>query len=82
MVSFSKPSVRLPFCFGVGLLREGGHTSQALSVVVFLGCPSRFAGGQRTALGLPSVFGSRSGALNGQALTFCANQVAGFGHEV
>jgi len=48
MVSFSKPSVRLPFCFGVGLLSEGGRTSQALSAVVFSGRPSRFAGGQRT----------------------------------
>jgi len=48
MVSFSKSSARLPFCFGVGLLSEGGRTSQALSAVVFSGRPFRFAGDQRT----------------------------------
>jgi hypothetical protein len=58
------------------------HVGARLSATSISDCPFRFAGGQRSALGLPSVFGSRSGASNDQAWAFHANQVAGFGQEV
>ena len=47
-----------------------------------VGCPSRFAGGQRTALGLSSVLRSRSGASLNLAWAFPEAGIAGFGHEV
>ena len=63
MVSFSKPSVEEPFCSGVSLLGMRTRTSQALSAVVSSGCPSRFAGGQRTVFGLPSGSGQGQSAV-------------------
>jgi len=63
MVSFSKPSVKEPFCSGVSLSSTRTRTSQALSAVVFSGRPSRFAGGQRTVFGLPSGSGQGHSAV-------------------
>ena len=48
MVSFSKPNMRESIRSSVSLLYEDHRTSQAMPTVVFSGCPSRFAGGQRT----------------------------------
>ena len=56
--------------------------STALPVTVCAGRPSRFAGGQCTALCLSSVSRLRPGASSTQAWAFHAHQVAGFGHEV
>ena len=57
MVSLSKPGVKQPFCSGASLLSDDGRTFQALPVIVFSGCPSRFAGGQRTRAVLRPVAG-------------------------
>ena len=57
MVSLSKPSVKQPFSSSVSSLSEGSRTSQALSAAVLSGCPSRFAGGQRTRPVLRPVVG-------------------------
>jgi len=79
MVSFSKPSVKEPFCSGVSLSSMRTRTSQALSAVVFSGCPSRFAGGQRTLFGRPSGSGQGHCAVQ-PGLGVPRGQNAGFGH--
>ena len=55
MVSFSKPCMKQPIPSSACLLSSGNRISQALPAVVISGRPSRFAGGRRTAFGLPSV---------------------------
>ena len=59
-----------------------GEVTPALSATSGSGCPSRFAGGQRSARCLPPSSRTRSGAASERAWAFRASQVAGFGHEV
>jgi hypothetical protein len=65
----------LPPTFSLGWPIRRYPVRTQLSATSGLGCPSRFAGGQRAARCLPSVSGSRSGASSQQALAFHAGWI-------
>jgi len=56
------------------------HVGTQLSATAVSGCPSRCAGGQRTARRPPTIPRSRLSASSQQASAFHANRVAGFDH--
>ena len=65
----------------VGEFVHGRRSGRPLPVTSASGCPSRFAGGQRTAAACHQSPGHGPAHQVMQAWPFHANQVASFGHE-